>query len=297
MKKKQCILLLFFFLGWSIPVSGIPEDTGDELSGFQGFYSRDGGMLRASYLSDLPDRMVFLKIGQGFSFGRLLDQHMSNLHYSGPGGVLSFSRYVESRRGISEIVFARGGIHYARPAHEGTLVYNPFFGMSYQQLRRVNTRSVFVFHLGGRADVLTNIRMAPSLSNSFLFADLIAEIQPMGQVTYQPYFLNRDWHFDFSLSFALLGYGVRLPEYATSFMLATDGGSAYADLEYRILHPANFSHLSSGIYIKESFGGQYNPNWFRIGYYWDYYRISGNHDRNFFNANHQVVLELYFMVN
>ena len=297
MKKKQCILLLFFFWGWSIPVSGAPDEAGDEFAGLQGFYSRDGGHLRASYLSELPDKMVFLKIGQGFSFGRLLDQHMSNLHYTGPGGVLSFSRYVESRRGITEIVFARGGMHYARPAHENTLVYNPFFGMSYQHLRRLQGRSVFTVYAGGRADVLANIRMAPRLGNSYLFADFITEIQPMGQVSYQPHFFNRDWHFDFSLSFALLGYGVRMPEYATSFMISPDGGSAFADLESGILHPANFAHLTSGIYIKESFGGQYNPNWFRIGYFWDYYRISGNHDRKFFNANHQVVLELYFMVN
>ncbi len=247
--------------------------------------------------SILPDKQVYFKIDQGFSYGRFLDQRMSNLHYTGPGGILAFGRHARQDHQIVEWSFARLGYHYARPRHEGTIVNNPAIGVRYMHLWALDSRGAVDFFIGGQANVFGNVRLAPSLGNSFLFSDFVGSVHPQVYAEYVPFFFNRQWHFDFSLSAGLLGYGVRLPEYGTTFQLADDGGSRMLDTERMILRPGNHAHLVTGVFIRESFGGPHNPNHFRIGYVWDYYRISGSHGLNVYNASHQLVLELFFMVN
>ncbi len=252
---------------------------------------------RPAYIADPPERPVYFKIEQGATFGRMLDQRMSNLHYSGPGGMLAFSRHMRSANRISEITFARGRFHYIKPAHAGTYVYNPALGISYMQLRRLTTDARLDFFLGGKTELFGNMSIAPSLGNSFLYADLIFAIHPQARAEYATHFLGREWQFDYSLSFALLGYGMRLPEYGASFQITEDGGSSITKTKSGGLHPGNYGHITTGIFLREAIGGDHNPNWFRIGYVWDYFRISGKHDLNTHHASHQLVLELYFMIN
>jgi len=255
------------------------------------------GHIRATYIADLPDRMVFFKIEQGLTFGRILDQRMSNLHYSGPGGMLAFSRKVVHADRISEIGFGRASFHYAKPAHDGTIVYNPGLGFRYMQLRKMGVDARPDFYFGIKADLFGNARIAPALGNSFLYADIAFALQPKLRIEYPVFFLNRDWQFDGMLSFALFGYGMRIPEYATSFQVSEDGGSVLTRASSTGLHPGNFAHVNTGIFLREPIGGDHNPNWLRIGYVWDYYRISGDHDLNTFHASHQLMLELHFMMN
>lgn len=255
------------------------------------------GHLRPTYIADLPDRPAYFKIEQGATFGRMLDQRMSNLHYSGPGGMLAFSRHVHSADRISEIGFARGSFHYVKPGHAGTHVYNPSLGFRYMQLRKLRVDARPDFFLGVKADLFGNMRIAPSLGNSFLFTDIVFAMQPKARVEHATYFFNRDWQFDYSLSFALFGYGLRIPEYGPTFQVTEDGGAAIIHTESGGLHPGNYGHITTGIFLREPIGGDHNPNWLRLGYVWDYFRISGNHDLNTYHASHQLVLELYFMIN
>ncbi|MFO7874895.1 MAG: hypothetical protein R6U62_10480 [Bacteroidales bacterium] len=298
--NRPLLLCILIFPVFILNNQALAADEGTQYSGVSElpcFSREEFGHLRKSYISDIPDKQVFFKIDQGFSYGRLLDQRMSNLHYSGPGGMLAFSRHVDAPGYMSSISFARLGFHYTRPHHEGSLVYNPLAGVRYMHLRKLDTRGMFDIHLGAQADIYGNIRIAPFLSNSFLFSDLMAEVQPRADIAYAPVFLNRKWHFDFQLSLGILGYGMRLPEYATTFQPSEDGSYRVFDRESMILRPGNYARLSSGIFFRNSFGDAYNPNRYRIGYVWDYYRISGSHNLNTYNANHQIVLELYFMVN
>ncbi len=301
--KTMLVLILAFMV---LPPAASGFGPGDDSGGLRGAYAAliapgmqrgSSGHLRPTYIAHLPENLVFFKIEQGFSFGRILDQRMSNLHYTGPGAVLGFSRHVQARQYISEIGFARAGFHFTEPAHEGTTVYNPIFGVSYMHVRRMNTDTHVDIYLGGKALVTANARIAPSLGNSFLYADFIAELQPKASIEQDLYFFERVWQFDYSLAFSLLGYGIRLPEYGASYQISGDGGSALMHSEAGLLHPGNHAHLVAGIFLREPLGGTHNPNWLRLGYVWDYYRVKGKHDLTIYNTNHQLVLELYFMIN
>ena len=243
------------------------------------------------------ERVVYFKIGQGVSFGRLLDQRMSNLHYTGPGALLSFSRHLVSPDHVSTLTFARVGFQYSQPAHEGTQVYNPVFGFRYMQMRRLQTSWPVEVYLGGQADVFANIRLIPALSNSSLFSDVVAEMQPRGRIGLSPVLFQREWLIDLELSVSLLAYGLQLPEYATIFQIGEDGRSRMNDTAPMLLHPGNYARLGTGLFWHDSFGGADNPNRFRIGYAWEYYRIHGRHDLSVYNASHQLVLQLFFRVN
>ncbi len=255
------------------------------------------GHLRASYIADLPDKLVYFRIDQGFSYGRMLDQRMSNLHYAGPGGGLSFARHVRTGNYISEIRFAQVAFHFAQPVHEGTMVYNPVLGAGYTRLQALRTRSAVDLYVGGQAELYGNTRIAASMSNSFLFSDLSGQLKASGQASYGLYLFDRLWQFEFTFAAALAGYGIRLPEYGVNYHLAEHGGTYMLNSENLVLHPGNYAHFCTGIYYKGSLGRQHNPNRFRIGYAWDYYRIKGSHDLNVYHASHQLVLAFYFLMN
>ncbi len=239
---------------------------------------------------------VYFKIDQGYSQARLLDQKKSNLHYTGPGVVLDFGRRKYSSQYLSEWNFVKARFNYLKPRHEATTIYKPSAGLGYRHLRKLDSLGVFECYAGLQATIFADIRLAPALGNSFLFADAIGEIRPQAKLSTSLYAL-RKWNIDFSLSATLTGYGLRIPEYAPIFRVGDDGGAAIQGFESRFLHPFNFGHITTGLFFRESFGGASNPNWFRIGYIWDYYTMPGNHDLNVYNAAHQFVLELYFRVN
>ena len=255
------------------------------------------GQLRATYLSEFPDRLVYFKINQGFSYGRFIDQRMSSLLYEGPGGGISFGRHVRGQGFISEWTIARVDLHYARPDHGGTLVYNPVFGLGYTHLRGVVAGDVFTTYLGGQTDLYVNMREAPSLGNSFLFADLLVDIRPLVQSSFSFDFIKRPWFIDLSAGVSLMGYAWRFPDYGVSYELGDDGGIIRQQARQMMLHPGNYHRLTTSVHIRESFGGSYNPNWFRLGYAWDYTGLRGDHGLNTGHASHRLVLELYFMVN
>lgn len=254
------------------------------------------GYLRASYLSDLPDRLVYFRIDQGGAYGRLLDQRMSNLHYTGPGGVLGFARHVRQPGKITEWG-AIAVFHYMHPAHKGTTVYNPVAALYTDYLRQLYTRNTPYVFAGFRTEGSVNMRYAPALGNSFLFLDLTGLLQPLLHVEYDPYFLERDWHFDLQVSFSILGYGIRIPEYGVTFQLAEDGGTRIMDGERGLLHPGNHFQMKSGLFYRHSIGGLHNPNWLRFGYVWDYARLNDKHTLNTYNASHRILLQLFFMMN
>lgn len=297
MKAWMILLLLGIAPGPVFPAdAGQPHDKAVEFNSMATQYGQDG-QLPPTHLAGIPDRQVFFKIEQGLVFSRLLDQRMSNLHYTGPGLSLAFSRYVISPEHHSALSFARIGFQYAQPAHEGTQVYNPAFGIRYMHMRKMKGSWPFTLHLGGQADVFANIRIIPALSNSSMFSDVVMEVQPRGQIEIVPYLFDREWPIDFSLSFSLLAYGLQLPEYATIFQIGEDGSSRMNDADILLLHPGNYAHLVSGIFWHDSFGGERNPNRFRLGYVWDYYRINGSHGLRVYNASHRLVLQLFFQVN
>ncbi len=273
------------------------SDADETSLGYLNAQSDPGDHMDSSYVKDIPEKLVFFKTEQGVTFGRILDQRMSNLHYTGPGAVLAFSRYVQSNDHISEIGFARGSFHYVKPEHEGTIVHNPGFGLRYMHLKRLEVDAFPEFYLGVRIDLSGNARIAPVLSNSFLFADMAFELQPKARVAYPVYVFNRDWQIHGSASLALFGYGVRIPEYGTSFQITEDGGSAISHASRGGLHPGNFVHINTGAFIRTAIGGDHNPNWLRFGYVWDYLRMEGTHNLNTYHASHQFVVELYFMMN
>ncbi len=240
---------------------------------------------------------VFFKIDQGFSYGRLLDRRMSNLHYTGPGGVLAFGRYVEAEKYVSELSFARIAVHMAQPGHGGTQITNPSFGLRYKHLRKPKSQGAVNYRLGAQADAFANVRLVPALSNSFLYVDFISEISPRVDVEHTVDFLNREWNFDFTLAVSLIGYAVRIPEYGASYQLGPDGSETLANNVSMMLHPGNYNHFVTGVFLRESFGRPGNPNRYRIGYLWDFHTIRGDHNLKTFSAGHQIVLELFFLVN
>lgn len=268
-----------------------------EASGIS-FKSRtDREFLRPSHLDDMPANDVYLKIGQGVSFGRLLDQRMSNLHYTGPGLALSFSRYAENDRYISELIFAGIGFQLLQPRHEGTTVNNPSVGIRYSHLRKLNASSFADYRLGGQVEVFSDIRIAPALSNSFLYADFIGALQPRVDVAYTLYLFDLELSFDFSLAFGILGFGMRIPEYGASYQLGSSGSEVLTNSIQMLLHPGNYRHLVTGIHYNKNLGRSDNPNRLRIGYIWDYSHIRGAHNLSLYNTSHQLRLELLFLVN
>lgn len=284
-----------------VVISLLTYGTAAAKSGMQGqdcpSFSGPWGYLRTTYISELPEKLVYFKIDQGVSFNRLLDQRMSNLHYSGPGAMLAFSRSVLSPGYISEINFASIGFHYTKPGHGGTTVYNPAFGFGYMYLQKINTRSNFGLYIGGRADAFGNVRIVPSLGNSFLFTDFVSEIMPSARLELFPYLMQRHWNIDISFSASIAGFSLRHPEFGTIYQIDSEGGVNMLENETRLLYPGNYAHLNTGVFLRGSLGGQYNPNGYRLGYSWDYYRIRGNHGLTVYNAVHGIILELYFMVN
>lgn len=274
-------------------------DANDGLQAREAFESAQGdnGDISPSPEAERPKRDVYFKTDQGFSYNRLLDQRMSNLHYQGTGGVLSFGRYVETPNFVSEIGFLRLTFYMALPHHKESVVTAPAIGMKYMHLRKIHNSGPLNLRLGAQLDALANMRLAPMLSNSFLYVDLIAEISPRIDIGYALMLFKREWNFDFSFATSMLGYGLRIPEYGASYQLGTDGSETLANSVSMLLHPGNYNHFVTGIFYKNSFGRAENPNRFRIGYVWDFYTIRGAHDLKTFNAGHQLVLELYFLVN
>ena len=292
----RLIILLVFFIQL-YPARGM---DGNQLSAFalkKSSFQEDRGHLRPTHIADIPDKLVYVKIDQGFSYSRLLDQGMSNLHYAGPGAMLSVARFVDADSYFSEWVFARGGLHFSLPQHEGTLVYNSSFGMSYAHLRKLRSRGVFDYAAGGQLNVFAHMRLAPALSNSYLHVDMIGSIMPRFDASTTIFLFEREWHFDFTFSLGLLGYAWRIPEYGATFQIGTDGSETLTNNEVMTLHPGNYAHLVTGVFYKNGFGGRQNPNRYRIGYVWDYHAIKGSHGLNKYNAMHQLVLELFFRVN
>lgn len=239
---------------------------------------------------------IYYKNDQGFTWGILLDQRMSNLHYEGPGGVINFGRRAHRPSYIAEWNFARLRFNYSRPKHKSTIVENPGAGIRYVHLRRISTPDNYDVYLGAQANVFGNIRIAQRLGNSFLFADMIGELRPQADLFLSKRFFWRDWNIEFTMAASLAGYTFRIPEYGVSFELDEDGGVKIQGFESGILLPYNYNHFTTGVFIRESFPGKSNPNWFRIGYAWDYYTLKGNHNLNMHNTLHQIVVELYFRV-
>lgn len=242
-------------------------------------------------------RNIYYKSDQGFTWGVLLDQRMSNLHYTGPGGMINFGRRAHTSSYIAEWNFARIQYNYSRPAHKNTIVENPGAGLRFLHLRKLESSGRHDIYAGGQVNVFGNFRMAARLANSFFYADMVAELRPQADVSLGSFFLWRDWNVELSIAAGLIGYTVRMPEYGVSFELDSDGGASIQGYENLLLLPHNYTHLTTGVFIRESFGGYSNPNWFRIGYIWDYYTMAGRHNLNMNNALHQLVLELYFKVN
>ncbi|MFP4064341.1 MAG: hypothetical protein ACLFS0_02405 [Bacteroidales bacterium] len=261
------------------------------------FRKDDRGQLRASYLSDLPDQLTYLKIDQGFSKGLLFDQKMSNLYYDGPGGILSFAIHRRSATHISEWHLARATFQYSRPHHESTLLYNFSGGTRFVYLRRLEPRGAFRFYGGGQVDLTSDFRVIPAMGNSSLFANAMGSLQPRVDISYALLMFDREWNFDFSLAASLIGYNMGFPDYGSSYRIGDDGGISLQNFESFLTHPGNTAQISSGIFYRHSFGNEYNPNWCRIGYNWDYLRVNGNHDLRLYNVRHQLVLELYFLLN
>ncbi len=239
---------------------------------------------------------VYYKIDQGASWGVLMDRRMSNLHYQGPGGILNFGRRAHRQSYISEWSFARLQYNYSKPSHKSTVVENPAAGFRYLYMRKLQTPERYDIFIGGQVNVFGNFRLAGRLGNSYLFADMIGELRPQAKLLFPSRFLWRDWNIDMSASASLAGYTVRIPEYGVSFELGEDGGVRIQGFEQQLLMPYNYGHITTGIFIREKFRGENNPNWFRVGYVWDYYTMSGKHNLNVSNALHQLVLELYFRV-
>ena len=241
-------------------------------------------------------RQVYFKIDQGLTSSLTMDKKMSNLHYSGYGGILNFGRRAHTPDYIAEWNFLRAQFNLSTPKHGNTQVYNPALGFRYLHLRKLDSLGPFQIHGGGQFNLHSDVRIAPRLGNSFLFADMFGEIRPQANLSTNFHVL-REWHMDLSLSFALIGYGVRIPEYGVAYRLAGDGGVTLQGMERHILKPSNFRHYTMGIFLKESIGDVSNPNWLRIGYIWDYYNMKSNYGFNVDQAVHQLVLELYFRVN
>ncbi len=239
---------------------------------------------------------IYLKIDQGASRGLLLDERMSNLHYEGWGGVLNFGRRAHRPSYIAEWSFARLQFNYSKPAHKNTVVENPGAGLRYRHLKKLDLSESYDFYAGLQANIFGNFRLAQRLGNSFLFADMVGELRPQAEIHVSSHFWSRNWYIELSAAASLFGYTVRIPEYGVSFELAEDGGVKIQGYEQQFLLPYNYAHVTTGIFIRESFGGNTNPNWFRIGYKWDYYTMKGKHSLNMNNALHQLVLELYFRV-
>jgi hypothetical protein len=239
---------------------------------------------------------IYLKNDLGFTWSVLLDQRMSNLHYQGPGAAINFNRYTYRPRYIAEWSFARFGFNTSRPGHGNTVVGNPVGGIRYTHLRPAISRERYKLYAGAQANVFGNVRMVPRLGNSYLFGDFVAELRPQADLYLSSRFLWRDWNLGFSLAASLAGYTVRIPEYGVSYELSEDGGVKIQGYEQGLLLPHNYAHLTTGIFIRESFWGKDNPNWFRVGYTWDFYTMAGDHGLNMSNALHQLRVELYFMV-
>ncbi|TVR73935.1 MAG: hypothetical protein EA408_03635 [Marinilabiliales bacterium] len=239
---------------------------------------------------------IYYNIDQGFSWGLLTDDRMSNLHYQGPGAILNFARRAHRPRYIAEWSFARLRYNYSTPSHKGTVVENPAAGIRYMHLRKIYTPESYNIYIGGQVNVFGNFRLAGRLGNSYLYADLVGEIRPQAGFHTHSRFLWRDWNIELSAAASLLGYTVRIPEYGVSFELGEDGGVKTQGFEQQVLLPYNYVNVTTGVFIREKFGGESNPNWFRVGYLWDYYTMKGKHNLNTNNALHQLVLELYFMV-
>ncbi len=239
---------------------------------------------------------VYYKIDQGASWGMLMDQRMSNLHYQGPGGILNFGRRAHRQSYIAEWSFARFQYNSSKPAHKSTIVENPAAGLRYMRVWKMQTPGNYDIFVGGQVNVFGNARLAGRLGNSFLFADMIGELRPQAKLFFPSRFLWRDWNIEMSAAASLAGYTVRIPEYGVSFELGEDGGVRIQGFEQQLLMPYNYGHFTTGIFIREKFRGEDNPNWFRVGYVWDFYTMSGNHNLNVSNAMHQLVLELNFMV-
>ena len=295
-KICKTALALFFFLAHAGISHANILDAADAIN-LAHFSQRDRGFIRPSHVADRPDKDKFFKIDQGFSYARLLDQRMSNLHYKGPGGMISFGRYVEASNYVSELSFARIAFHMAQPQHNGTEVNNPSLGLRYKHMRKMPGRTAWRYRLGAQAEAFANVRLAPSLSNSFLYVDFISELSPAIDIGYSLVLFERNWNLDFSFALSLFGYALRIPEYGASYQLGTDGSETLANNVNMLLHPGNYNHFVTGIFYKDSFGRPENPNRFRIGYVWDFNTIRGAHDLKTFTAAHQLVLELFFLVN
>ncbi len=282
-KRLLIIFNLFIFTALNV-LNAMADDDQDR---------RDSDNVK---LHNVNYKHVYYKVDQGISTGIILDQKMSNLHYTGPGALINFGRRVYTPDYIAEWNFLRINFGYLEPEHKGTQVYKPSLGVRYLHLRNLNSRGIIRVHAGLQANLFADVRIAPRLGNSYLFADIIGEVRPQCKLSTSFYFL-RQWNVDFSLSATLTGIGIRYPEYGTTFMLSGDGGIAFQPGERHILKLSNFGHVTTGIFLDESFGNPSNPNRYRIGYIWDYYSMKGNHNLNVNNAVHQLVLEFYFKVN
>ena len=244
---------------------------------------------------EVAERMVFFITSQGFTLNRLLDQKMSNLHYTGPGFVLNFGRRAHGHGYISEWNFVSAEFSLLKPVHKSTEVQQAGIGFNYQYLHQLSPVGIFDIWAGAQANIFASIRMAPRLGNSYMYADVIGELRPQAAMS-TSFVLFRTWNMDAKFAATILGYGLRFPEYGTIYRIGEDGGISLQEHESQVLQPFNFGHFTTGIFFRESFGGQDNPNWFRIGYIWDFYSMSGKHELNINKASHQLVLELYFRV-
>lgn len=239
---------------------------------------------------------LHFKTAQGVTFNRILDQKMSNLHYTGPGFVLGLGLRHQTPRYYSELALMHFELSSLLPSHQSTNVVQPVAGVHFEHLRNYGRFQGFNLSAGLKAHFFGDFRIAPELGNSYLYMDAIGKISPAANFTRNIFFL-REWEVEIGLSAALTGYGLRFPQYGTSYRLDDDGGISLQDAEGHFLHPFNYQHFTTRLFLNESIGGPLNPNWLRIGYIWDYYSLSGKNGLSVYNASHHLVLELYFKIN
>ncbi len=238
-------------------------------------------------------RNVYFNVGQGATLSRVLDKKMSNLHYAGGGAILSFGRFSETQSFLSQWNFLTANVNYLRPQHKATDVIQPYFSFGYTHLRNFRRAKTGLFQAGLQANLFVDMRIASRLGNSFLHMETVSEIRPKVKYS-RSFYLLREWNFSFSMTFTLVGHGSRAPEYGSIFKLYEDGSSTIQDTESTVLNLRKFRHITTKIYLIESFRGESNPNGFKIGYIWDYYSFDNVHDLNVQNATHGLVFEYYF---
>ena len=219
----------------------------------------------------------YFTVGLGIVHHAIYDEAMSPVRYRGTSVAPMLGHVKMNGRKYSQWDIHASFMKYKTPLSNKLVpmqMASLRFATDYQRLKRVAKRSrKMAVHIGGASSFLFHFRQAPQLDNSQLVHEYAFSAGLAGMLSKEVNALGRDWTLRYQLQVPLLAAFYRPPYLnRVEFFNPENELVGYTLRDSRIGTMNRYMRINS---ILSATHRLRNGNALRVGYGWDFYRITG----------------------